>query len=272
MKKAVIISIAYMLLLIYLVPTLEAQNLDEILARNFETRGGQDKLKEVKSLICNGKMVVNKINECPLTLWRLYPDKTKMEVNMMGRRLVQAYNGRFLWWINPYAENSKPEKQAKSDEDEFFETARPLCMDSLIRYKEARHTLEYLGREEMEGTPVFKLKLTERKDKSTLFYLDAETGVELKTVTCIVKGKGYMEYACSLGDYQEEGGLMFPFSMDFAVTTSDENKTIHMSLIVTRIELNSELKPKDFDMPVSKDGTGDAPGDMEEKIKKGEEK
>ncbi len=52
----------------------------------------------------------------------------------------------------------------------------------LVDYKEKGNTVEYLGKEEMEGTKVHALKVTKKNGDVATLYLDADSFLELKAV------------------------------------------------------------------------------------------
>ncbi len=254
MKKLIIITI--IVSLIFSAPFLFAEDLEKILSKNYEIRGGKKKLDALESIKFTGTMTILKKLECPLTLWRKAPDKTRLEAEIMGKSIVQAYNGKVLWWINPKSGTNEPEEMTDADRDEFVETARPICLDSLLDFRRNDHCLEYVGMDEVDGVPVYKLKMTESKDKTVLFYLDAESGIELKIVTRIKSKEGVDEYESNLGSYKSVDGLMFPFSIEFIFKGSDSNRTITCETVFSSIELNKKMKDSLFDMPGSDDSAG----------------
>lgn len=237
--------------------SLFSQDLEQILSRNFETRGGLKKLNAVKTIKCVGDMVMAKRLKCPLTAWRKAPDKMKLESRVMGNLITQGYDGKVLWWINPQAGVFEPEKMVESEMDEFVETLRPLFMHSLVEYKKAGDKLDVVGKEKLEGSEVYKLKLTDKEGKATFFYLDEETGIELKMVTRVESGNGYTQYERILGDYKEVDGILFPFSIEVHFTSSNPEDKLDISITLKKITLNAEIKDSFFEMKEKKKEEGD---------------
>jgi outer membrane lipoprotein-sorting protein len=63
------------------------ETLEEILAKNYQTRGGLEKLKAIKTMEVEGKMVMAMQNmEMPITMWIKKPDKLRMEATIMEKK------------------------------------------------------------------------------------------------------------------------------------------------------------------------------------------
>jgi len=132
------------------------QTVDEILAKNFAARGGLEKIRATQSYKMTGKMVVQGM-ELPFTLLSARPDLMRMDMTLQGKSMVQAYDGETAWMINPMAGGDAeklPEDQTKSfrEQGEFD--------GPLVDYKTKGHTVELIGKEEIEGTEAYKLKVT----------------------------------------------------------------------------------------------------------------
>jgi thioredoxin-related protein len=67
MKKVFI----FMLVILFLISmSLSAETLDEILAKNYESKGGLEKLKSINAIKIKGKIVQAMMNmEMPMEIW-----------------------------------------------------------------------------------------------------------------------------------------------------------------------------------------------------------
>ena len=98
---------------------------------------------------------------------------------------------------------------------EIIEQAESL--DLLVDYKDLGHKLEYVGKEDLEGTEVYKLKLTRKNGKEMLFYLDCETGIQLKSSSYRKREETENLVETVMGDYNEVDGIMMPFQIETKV-------------------------------------------------------
>lgn len=223
------------------------ETVEEILAKNYESRGGLEKLKAIKTVKSEGKMVMAMQNiEAPMTLWYKEPKKVRMEIAFMGKKTIAAYDGKIAWAIMPMAGSEDPRELPESQSKEI--TRMTNSITPLVDYKEEGNRLEYIGKEDMEGTEVYKLKMTKKDDTVIYFYLDTESGIELKTSMYSKTGEAETLVETLMGDYKEVDGIMFPFSM--------ESKSAGISaapkMVIETITLNEDMEDSFFEMPPKK--------------------
>ena len=225
-----------------------SETLEEILAKNYESRGGLEKLKAVKSLEFKGKMIMNTQNvEMPMAVWFKKPNMMRINITFMGKDVVTAYDGKNAWRIMPLGGSDEPKELSEKETEQMSKEADSLL--PLVGYKEKGYNLEYLGKEDMEGTEVYKLKMTKAEDSVYYFYLDIDSGIELKTIYYRKDGEKEIMVESLVGDYKEEDGIMFPFSQESKIGgTSTGAKVIYDS-----IKYNVEIDDSFFRMPAKKD-------------------
>ncbi len=227
---------------------LGGETLEEVLAKNYKARGGLEKLKAIKTMYMEGKVVVPQQNvEVTMKLWHKKPNKMRMESVFQGQKMIQAYDGETAWWVMPFMGIQEPQKVPEEKVEEIKDEAN--FENPLVEYKEKGYKLELLGKEEMEGTEVYKLKLTKKDGKVIYFYLDADTGIELKTETYIKKDSSETHVENVFGDYKEVDGIMIPFYIENRV-----NGQVVTQIMLTKVELNAPIDDKLFSMPPKKKG------------------
>jgi len=151
------------------------QDLNEILENHFETVG-QEKLNKVETMVIKGKMMQMNM-EFPFKQIIKRPNKFKLEAEVQGQSFVQAYDGENGWMVAPWM-GPNPVDLAGEQLEQALEQAD---MDGdLHNYAEKGHQLEYVGEEDMEGTPTYKLKLTKENGDIVFYYLDKDSYVILK--------------------------------------------------------------------------------------------
>jgi outer membrane lipoprotein-sorting protein len=124
----------------------------------------------------------------------------------------------------------------------------------LQNYKENGYKLELLGKEEVDGTEVYKLKLTrepvtidgKKVDDISFYFFDVESLVPLVTESEIKSGpaKGKISQV-KLSDYQEVDGLYFPFSISQGLKNGPG-----ATMIIAKVETNPVIADSEFQMPV----------------------
>jgi len=218
-----------------------AQTVDDLIKKNIDAHGGIQKLKAVKSMKATGKITPQGL-EIPITLQQKRPGMVRMDATFQGKSMVQAYDGTTAWKIDPFQGNPDPEKVAGDDLKDLEEQAD---LDGpLVDYKQKGHTVELIGKEDMEGTPVYKLKLTLKNGDVRNIYIDAENYLELKVTSKRKTPGGEVDIDQFLGNYKSVNGMMFAFSIDTRINGQSVN-----TITLDKIELDSAIDEAVFKMP-----------------------
>lgn len=218
-----------------------AQTVDELIKKNIDAHGGVQKLKAVKSMKATGKIIQQGI-EIPITLQQKRPGMVRMDLVFQGKSMIQAYDGETGWKIDPFQGNPDPEKVAGDDLKDLEEQSD--LDGALVDYKAKGHTVELIGKEDLEGTPVYKLKLTLKKGDVREMYLDADNGLELKVSSKRKTPGGEIDVDQFLGNYKPVNGLMFAFSID----TKVKGQTV-TQIVIDKIEIDAAIEDPIFKMP-----------------------
>lgn len=223
---------------------LHGQSLDEVLQQYFNTIG-QDKLITVQTMTMKGKTVVMGM-ENPFMKITKRPGKLRMEADFQGQKMIQAFDGEKGWVIAPWTGTSDPQ-ELPAEQVKLLKWQAE--MDGfLYNYKEKGLTTELIGKEEMEGTEVFKIKQTNQDGDVFIYYIDAGNYMILKTEfnTKIlgneIKLEGYKS------NFKEVEGIVFPFNIENRTQGLMANQVV----VVDTIILNQEVSDSVFIMPARK--------------------
>ena len=180
MKKLVLI-----ILCMLPVGILIAQDLTvgDIISKNLKAIG-QDKLMTIKTIKTTGKMTQGGM-EFLATDIEKRPDFDKAEMEVQGAKIIIAREGKTGWMINPMTGTSDPQ-------DLPAETINSMLNESIsdpainwdnpfYTWKEIGAKVELIGKEEMDGTPVYNLKFTFKDGYIVNYYLDASKFLVLKS-------------------------------------------------------------------------------------------
>lgn len=227
-----------------LVPALWAQTVDEIIAKNVQARGGLDKLKSVQSVKSTATMAMGGM-EAPGLLVQKRGNLARLEFTIQGLTAVQAYDGKSAWQIMPFTGKKDPELMSADEAKEVEEMAD--IDGPLVDYKSKGHKVELLGKEKIEGTDAYKLKVTLKNGDIQTVYIDADSFLEIKDETKRTVRGTEQVVESSIGDYKEVGGIIFPFAVESGVKGSQDKQ----KLTFTKIELNVPLDDSLFKMPAA---------------------
>ena len=220
-----------------------APTVDDVIAKNIEARGGLDKLKAVQTMKMTGKMMMGPGIEAPMTLEFKRPANMRLEATVQGMTLVQAYDGKSGWMIMPFGGKKDPEPMAAEDLKEAEEQSD---MDGpLVDHKAKGHKVELVGKEKVEGSDAYKLKVTLKSGDVRYLYLDADTYLEIKGESKRMVRGSETELEQTIGDYKEVEGLLLPFSLSGGPKGSDQKQNI----VIEKIEINPPIETARFKMP-----------------------
>src|SRR5438874_12060489 len=224
----------------------KAPTLDEVVAKNIEAKGGADALRALQSLRSNGKMIVNEGQlELAYLQTKKRPGEIRTEFTLQGMTAVQAYDGKEGWRISPFQGRKDPEK-ISADE------AKPLIEDAeidgpLVDWKAKESTLEYLGREDVDGTSAYKIKVVRKNGDVNFVYLDPDHFLEIRVLTQRVRHGAQEEVETDVSDYEKIGGVFVPFSIEEGHKGDpDKQKTV-----IEKAEANVPVDDAIFHFPGS---------------------
>ena len=98
MKK--LLSITFAIFIVAFFSVAQGQDLKNILEQHF-TAVGQEKLMKIKTFTIYGK-IVQMGTEFSFVQRMKTPDKFRMEADIQGQQMVQAFDGENGWYIAPW--------------------------------------------------------------------------------------------------------------------------------------------------------------------------
>jgi outer membrane lipoprotein-sorting protein len=218
-----------------------AQSVEEILNNYFENTGGLEKWQSLESQRMEGKVFVQGM-ELPGTMTFAKPNKNRQEFSVQGMNIVQAYDGKTAWAINPFQSGPDPQKLPAEMAEDMQDQDFPSIY---LNYKENGHTLEYEGTEEVEGTECYKIKATRKNGKVEYHFFDSEYFIPVMVRTTASSGpaKGQTSETF-VSNYDEVDGMMLPFSIETKM-----NGQSMMKVTISKVELNPEIDDSIFAFP-----------------------
>ena len=179
----------------------DGPSLDEVLESHYEALGGLDAWKAIEAVRLVGTMSMGPGMEAPFTMTMQRADKIRLEFTFQGMTGIQASDGDTAWMVMPFMGKKDPEEMPADMAKQLKEQAD--IEGPLFGWDEKGHTLELVGAEEMEGTEVYKLKLTRDSGDVRYHFLDSEYYVTVKQEgKTMVQGQE-MEIETTIGDYKE---------------------------------------------------------------------
>ena len=236
------------LALLLLAGNAHAITVEELVSKNVEARGGLDKIKAIQSLRTKGRLYFTGGFSVELGYMDLFKrgGMYRNEASLQGLTAVQAYDGKDAWQIQPFQGRKDPEKLA-ADQAKGF--ARQADIDGpLVDWKAKGHRLEYLGTEDVDGTPAHKIKVNLADGDVQYVYLDPDHFLEIRTITQTkVRGVEF-EQEMDIGNYERVAGVYVPFSYEIGGKGQPKNQKISIETAEASVDIDDAL----FHYPAAK--------------------
>lgn len=232
--------------------TAKAQTADDIIKKYLENTGGEAKWRALQGMRMKATLKTPGM-ELPLETVNLSDGKSAVTFVVQGMTFNQnVFDGTTLWSTNQMT--MKPEKSDAESTENYKLSAATDFPDPFLDYQKKGYKIEFIGKETVDGTETFKIKLTRKPIKVdgketeniSIYYFDAENYVPLVVESEITSGpaKGMVSQT-KMSDYQEVEGLMMAFSITQGMKGQPGGATIN----ATTVELNPKVDPKIFAFP-----------------------
>lgn len=244
------LKITIALIVFALAVPVQAQTADEILENYFENTGGLDAWKSLQGIKMTAKVNQGGM-EIPLEIYNLKDGRQMTKITFQGKEIKQGvFDGETLW-----SHNFMTMKAEKSDAEltANFKLNTNDFPDAFVDYKEKGYTVELLGKETIDGTETFKIKLVKEpltidgnpQDDISYYFFDVDNFVPIAVQSEIKSGpaKGQISEV-TMSDYQEVDGIYFPFSMTQGVKDGQGQP-----ITIVSIELNPTVDDAEFTFP-----------------------
>ena len=231
MIKTTLLAITTML-----VAVTQAQTADEIINKHIEAIGGKEKLSQVKSMYIENSVEIMG-NKAPVTTYLLEGKGFKSETEFNGSRIIQCFNDKGGWSVNPMMGSSSPEAMPA----EMYQAGKDnlYAAGALVDYAAKGSKIELLAKD--GGN--YQLKVTNGPIES-LYFIDPATWYITKT---IIKGEMMgqkIDIVTTFSDYKKtDFGIVVPY------TKNVDMGSFSMPSTITKLEINKELDSSIFEMP-----------------------
>ncbi len=219
------------------------KQIDDLIDRNVAAKGGEQAWRNISSLQLSGMMDLGQGLSVPYSIDQKRPLKMCLEYKFNDRRVVQCVDGDSGWQFLPFLGRNLPEAMTAEEASKMADTA---SIDGLLfNAYERGFEIEWLGKEDVDGRPADKLKVTMTGGTVRWIYLDEETGLETKLeYTRIIRGKERLVETV-YSNWRAEGGLLFPGRQETTTVGDTESQFV----TVDKVVINPGIEDTRFEMP-----------------------
>jgi hypothetical protein len=214
-----------------------AQKQEEIISKHIEAIGGKDNWSKVKSIRSEATMKAQGA-EIKMTFIQVDKKAMRQNISLMGMEGYSIITEKEGWSFMPFQGQTKPEPMTaddvKNSQDDLY------LQDEFLTYKELGAKLEYLGKDDMDGTECFKFKITDKSGEETTYFLDASSYLTIKQTSKIKADGKEMENSTLFSNYKKlPEGILYPMTI-----ASDWGDAEY-----SKVEINPVIDEKEFKLP-----------------------
>jgi outer membrane lipoprotein-sorting protein len=221
-----------------------AQSLDDIIALNLKAKGGLEKIKATTTVRMSGSVVARDMAgqtiKGTMTTVAKRPNLMRRDATVGGQPSVNAFDGTSLWMsAGTMPPQALPGPQAAyASQDAEFDSV-------FVDYKQKGHSVELVGKENVDGKPTYHVRVTKKGSRPQDFYLDAETGLERKISVSLTTPDGAaVTNVTEFLDYRSVDDRLVPFT-----TRQLQNGNLVATVTLDKVEFNVPVEDSFFKMP-----------------------
>ncbi len=218
-----------------------SQTAEEIIKKMIDAQGGKKVFESVKDFTITGNMeIVQQGLSGSLTVYKKEPDKRRVDFEVMGMLITQAYDGETAWWVNPQT-GSKEEMEEQQAADMKRES---MPIVSILYPEKYGFSFDYKGKEQIEGKDYFVIVQTYPDGFTATLFVDTKTYLTYKAKVKTMGPMGYeVEAEQFTTDYKKVEGFLVPHSI---VTVIEGEE--YMKITVTDVKYNTGMEDSFFKM------------------------
>jgi hypothetical protein len=224
-----------------------AQDAQSLISKNLEARGGAAALAAIKNVSFEGRTIFPGDFEVTYKETRARVGSStadRVDFGVQGLNITQAYDGRDGWRINPLQGRKDAEKMSADEARSMADNA--LIEGPLLLARADGSRVDYLGRDDFDGTLAYKLKVTQKDGDEFTYWLDPDTYLEIK-VDEMRRIRGVQQTTeTELGDYEKVAGVYFPMSVESWAQGQTNQRT---RTIIASGSANGAVSPDIFAEP-----------------------
>ncbi len=217
-----------------------ATTINEVIANHIQAIGGEAAVRALNSLKVSGTVSVRGM-ETEFTQFFKAGDKMRMEMQIMGNSMVQAYDGTTAWAIQPW---EGPDPVVMPEDQAATAKRQANFKGDFIDPDKYGISFELKGSVDIDETTAYAVEVTYSDGMKKTVYIDAITWLPIKAVSTMNMMGQEAQVEVTYDNYRDVSGVQLPTKIEFAV-----DGDVFTSMNWVNIEVNPTLNDALFAFP-----------------------
>lgn len=215
------------------------ENVDSVVKKNLDIRGGKENLKKLKSIEI--KMQLNAVGmQVPLHIYLQKPMKMRTEMQI-GNQSVTTILNENRGWANVDGKITELKDEALEDLKNNFHSQIRYFTSELFDYQSLGGKINSMSKEKFKGKNSFKIQIDYNDGQRSYVFLDAKTYLNLGTRTEKKVEGNLLQTETVYSDYRKINNLFIPFKMEIF-----SDKMNVLTLQINSIQFDKSFPPSTF--------------------------
>ena len=218
---------------------------DDVIASSITSRGGLARLEAVRTEKLRGHISFSGGSPHPFAADLARPNRIRTVITLDGGQIVQAYDGKIAWAINPaqFPNDTTPHLLPAGEAENV--AAGGDIDGPLIHYAAKGNHVTYAGIDTADGRAAYRLDVVTASGLRDTYYVDAKSHLQTKWQGHRVMNGAPVVFESFFRDYRPVDGVMIAFRID----SGTEGKAGGQSVALDTVELNTPVPDQEFEMP-----------------------
>lgn len=218
---------------------------DAVIASNIVSRGGLARLEAVRTERLRGHISFSGGSPHPFAVDLARPNRIRTVITLDGGQIVQAYDGKIAWAINPvqFPNDTTPHLLPAGEAENV--AAGGDIDGPLVHYAAKGNHVTYAGIDTADGRAAYKLDVVTASGLRDTYYVDTKSHLQTKWQGHRVMNGAPVVFESFFRDYRPVDGVMIAFRID----SGTEGKAGGQSIALDTVELNTPVPDQEFEMP-----------------------